>query len=68
MGPLPKSHICLIISFYINKLSFLFVFQTDYPVRERIFLLLDATQTAVGGAKGKFPEYYAAYYDLVVNI
>jgi hypothetical protein len=40
--------------------------QTDYPVRERIFLLLDATQTAVGGAKGKFPEFYAAYYDLVV--
>ncbi|XP_078152703.1 ENTH/VHS/GAT family protein isoform X1 [Carex rostrata] len=40
--------------------------KTDYPVRERAFLLLDATQTAVGGAKGKFPEYYAAYYDLVV--
>lgn len=35
-------------------------------MRERAFLLLDATQTAVGGAKGKFPEYYAAYYDLVV--
>ncbi|KAJ4776154.1 Target of Myb protein 1 [Rhynchospora pubera] len=40
--------------------------KTNDPVRERIFLLLDATQTAVGGAKGKFPEYYAAYYDLVV--
>lgn len=39
--------------------------KTDLPVRERIFLLLDATQTAVGGASGKFPQYYAAYYDLV---
>ncbi|OAY81099.1 Hepatocyte growth factor-regulated tyrosine kinase substrate [Ananas comosus] len=39
--------------------------KTDNPVRERIFLLLDATQTALGGAKGKFPQYYAAYYDLV---
>ncbi|CAA7396458.1 unnamed protein product [Spirodela intermedia] len=39
--------------------------KTDFPVRERIFLLLDATQTALGGASGKFPEYYAAYYDLV---
>lgn len=47
-------------------LVFSFIFQTDYPVRERAFLLLDATQTAVGGAKGKFPEYYTAYYDLVV--
>lgn len=41
--------------------------QTDLPVRERIFLLLDATQTALGGASGKFPQYYAAYYDLVVG-
>uniref|UniRef100_A0A1D1ZJY4 TOM1-like protein 2 n=1 Tax=Anthurium amnicola TaxID=1678845 RepID=A0A1D1ZJY4_9ARAE len=39
--------------------------KTDFPVRERIFLLLDATQTALGGASGKFPQYYAAYYDLV---
>ncbi|CAN6475692.1 unnamed protein product [Victoria cruziana] len=39
--------------------------KTDLPVREKIFLLLDATQTAVGGASGKFPQYYAAYYDLV---
>ncbi|XP_058089710.1 TOM1-like protein 5 isoform X2 [Magnolia sinica] len=37
----------------------------DLPVRERIFLLLDATQTSLGGASGKFPQYYAAYYDLV---
>ncbi|CAN6475691.1 unnamed protein product [Victoria cruziana] len=41
--------------------------KTDLPVREKIFLLLDATQTAVGGASGKFPQYYAAYYDLVVS-
>lgn len=36
-------------------------------MRERIFLLLDATQTALGGASGKFPQYYSAYYDLVVG-
>ncbi|KAL9235222.1 hypothetical protein vseg_010003 [Gypsophila vaccaria] len=39
--------------------------KSDLPVREKIFLLLDATQTAVGGASGKFPQYYNAYYDLV---
>lgn len=39
--------------------------KSDHPVRERIFLLLDATQTSLGGASGKFPQYYAAYYDLV---
>lgn len=38
---------------------------SDLPVREKIFLLLDATQTSVGGASGKFPQYYSAYYDLV---
>ncbi|KAK7243226.1 hypothetical protein RIF29_38017 [Crotalaria pallida] len=40
--------------------------KSDLPVRERIFLLLDATQTSLGGASGKFPKYYNAYYDLVV--
>ncbi|KAK7399320.1 hypothetical protein VNO78_10502 [Psophocarpus tetragonolobus] len=39
--------------------------KSDFPVRERIFLLLDATQTSLGGASGKFPQYYNAYYDLV---
>lgn len=39
--------------------------KSDLPVRERIFLLLDATQTSVGGASGKFPQYYNAYYELV---
>ncbi|KAE8666008.1 anthocyanidin 5,3-O-glucosyltransferase-like [Hibiscus syriacus] len=39
--------------------------KSDLPVRERIFLLLDATQTSLGGASGKFPQYYSAYNDLV---
>ncbi|XP_028785131.1 TOM1-like protein 5 isoform X1 [Neltuma alba] len=39
--------------------------KSDLPVRERIFLLLDATQTSLGGASGKFPQYYHAYNDLV---
>lgn len=39
--------------------------KSDLVVRERIFLLLDATQTSLGGASGKFPQYYRAYYDLV---
>ncbi|GJT44763.1 TOM1-like protein 5 isoform X1 [Tanacetum coccineum] len=38
---------------------------SELPVREKIFLLLDATQTSLGGAKGRFPQYYSAYYDLV---
>lgn len=47
--------------------SLFILFQTDFPVRERIFLLLDATQTSLGGSSGKFPQYYTAYYDLVVS-
>lgn len=38
---------------------------SNLPVREKIFLLLDATQTSLGGASGRFPQYYSAYYDLV---
>ncbi|XP_042517383.1 TOM1-like protein 5 [Macadamia integrifolia] len=39
--------------------------KSDLPVREKIFLLLDAMQISFGGASGKFPQYYTAYYDLV---
>ncbi|GKV18890.1 hypothetical protein SLEP1_g29211 [Rubroshorea leprosula] len=39
--------------------------KSDLPVREKIFLLLDATQTSLGGASGNFPQYYSAYFDLV---
>ncbi|EPS70776.1 hypothetical protein M569_03981, partial [Genlisea aurea] len=39
--------------------------KSDLPVREKIFLLLDAAQTSVGGASGKFPQYFSAYYELV---
>ncbi|KAL0350364.1 UNVERIFIED_CONTAM: TOM1-like protein 5 [Sesamum radiatum] len=39
--------------------------KSDLPVREKIFLLLDAAQTSVGGATGRFPQYYSSYYELV---
>ncbi|KAL9225527.1 hypothetical protein vseg_001437 [Gypsophila vaccaria] len=39
--------------------------KSDIPVRERIFVLLDATQTSLGGASGKFPQYYNSYSELV---
>ncbi|RZC54594.1 hypothetical protein C5167_013438 [Papaver somniferum] len=37
----------------------------DLPVHENICRLLDATQASLGGALGKFPQYYAAYSELV---
>ncbi|RZC62674.1 hypothetical protein C5167_024436 [Papaver somniferum] len=37
----------------------------DLPVRENICRLLHATQASLGGALGKFPQYYAAYSELV---
>ncbi|KAE8649605.1 TOM1-like protein 5 isoform X2 [Cucumis sativus] len=55
----------LLLEMLMNNIGEAIHKQSDLPVRERIFLLLDATQTALGGASGKFPQYYSAYYDLV---
>ncbi|KAK4356208.1 hypothetical protein RND71_025179 [Anisodus tanguticus] len=40
--------------------------KSDLPIREKIFLLLDAAQTSLGGASGRFPQYYSAHYELVI--
>lgn len=55
------------VDFSLLSLGLFLCLQSDLPVREQIFLLLDATQTSLGGASGKFPQYYKAYYDLVVG-
>lgn len=59
----------LLILLYLRKYYFFFFLsiQSDLPVREKIFLLLDAAQTSLGGASGRFPQYYSAYYELVVS-
>lgn len=56
------------ISFLFDQLYFILSLQSDLPVREKIFLLLDAAQTSVGGPTGRYPQYYSAYYELVVHI
>lgn len=39
--------------------------KTDFSIQERIFHLLEATQSSLGGASGKFPQYFSAYQELM---
>lgn len=39
--------------------------KSDHCVGDKIFLLLDAAQTSLGGNSGRFPQYYSAYCELV---
>ena len=57
-----------LIIFIIELICFCIYFQTDMQVRDKILVLIDAWQEAFGGPSGKYPQYYAAYGELRVNI
>ncbi|CAH9142966.1 unnamed protein product [Cuscuta epithymum] len=39
--------------------------KSDIAIQEKIYHLLDAAQTSVGGISGRYPQYYSAYHELV---
>jgi hypothetical protein len=40
--------------------------QSDPRVKEKVLVLIDTWQDVFGGSHARYPQYYAAYHELVV--
>lgn len=63
--------LCYFLIFPLHKVHAsitLLQMQPEFHVKEKILVLIDTWQEALGGPRARYPQYYGAYQELLVRV